>query len=423
MFFYNYILVKNDQIPYIPNNPNFSPEEMAQMNEEGMDLERYVQLLKENSKALEVDFTSVILNTLPSKRMALKLDKKAILAQNIIPERLIPMLQDYMIWDLDSDELYKNDILILDMIATNNQKGWDRPIYFSSTLSSASYLNLKPYLQQEGLVYRLLPVKEYDVLVKDFAPVKLDPKDKTTKPTTKITLSTLGLGNEMVFQVKNKKNQPITNAEKSDGNELNLVLERDTFTIDILAKESVKSLTLIVTPDNVKAKVKYSRDGYLNSDIMFKNMMENFFYRELDNPNVFYSDTYKSFPLSLRNSFYKLCNQLLLEGKKDKAKEAILKCFELMPDESLMYDIYTPPLIDILLQVGETDKALGVADLMANRADETLELLIESNSKDQQRIQSNGYILAQIVGIFEDAQRPEAQKYSEMYNARMGKMK
>ncbi len=55
--------------------------------------------------------------------------------------------------------LVKRDRLIVDLIQTNLNNGWDRPIYFSSTIPPRSYLNLQPWFQNEGLAYRIAPLK------------------------------------------------------------------------------------------------------------------------------------------------------------------------------------------------------------------------------------------------------------------------
>ena len=47
--------------------------------------------------------------------------------------------------------------MVIDLLAHNN---WKRPIYFAATAPASSYLNLAPYLQLEGLAYRLVPVKQ-----------------------------------------------------------------------------------------------------------------------------------------------------------------------------------------------------------------------------------------------------------------------
>lgn len=55
-------------------------------------------------------------------------------------------------WAFDNEVLYRNQILMLDIIAQNN---WNRPIYFTDYNSYNEYLGLNNYLQFEGLVYKL----------------------------------------------------------------------------------------------------------------------------------------------------------------------------------------------------------------------------------------------------------------------------
>ena len=55
-------------------------------------------------------------------------------------------------WVFDSEVLYRNQMLMLDIIAQNN---WNRPIYFTDYNSYNEYLGLNNYLQFEGLVYKL----------------------------------------------------------------------------------------------------------------------------------------------------------------------------------------------------------------------------------------------------------------------------
>ena len=50
----------------------------------------------------------------------------------------------------------KNDLMLLDLLATNN---WSRPIYFASPSSVSDFLNIEDYCYLEGSVYRFMPVK------------------------------------------------------------------------------------------------------------------------------------------------------------------------------------------------------------------------------------------------------------------------
>lgn len=55
-------------------------------------------------------------------------------------------------WRIEKEVFYRSDLVILDIIATNN---WKRPIYFADYNAEESYLGLSEYLQFEGLVYKL----------------------------------------------------------------------------------------------------------------------------------------------------------------------------------------------------------------------------------------------------------------------------
>jgi hypothetical protein len=46
--------------------------------------------------------------------------------------------------------------MMLDILAHNN---WERPIYYVTTTGTEAYIGLQDYFQQEGLAYRLVPVK------------------------------------------------------------------------------------------------------------------------------------------------------------------------------------------------------------------------------------------------------------------------
>jgi len=61
---------------------------------------------------------------------------------------------DTVKWKCPKRVLYKNDIALLDILATNN---WKRPIYFTAGADPEIFLGLKDYLRFEGVVYQLVP--------------------------------------------------------------------------------------------------------------------------------------------------------------------------------------------------------------------------------------------------------------------------
>jgi tetratricopeptide (TPR) repeat protein len=150
-------------------------------------------------------------------------------------------------------------------------------------------------------------------------------------------------------------------------------------------------------------KVKGANDGFINTKIMTENMMKKFHWRELDNPKVYYYETYFQMTAGLRNAFAKLGLALLDEGKKEEAKKVALFCLEKIPDKAIPYDYYTPRLAGVLLQVGEEKKALEIINTMVKRADEDLEFYLENRPSQVQIIQTQIQILSFCLNILQEA--------------------
>lgn len=75
-------------------------------------------------------------------------------------------LEQPMAWHLQGRSAGENqrmlsvaDQVVYNVLRTNAENGWERPIYFSVTTPSSSRLNLNPYFQLEGLAHRVVPVR------------------------------------------------------------------------------------------------------------------------------------------------------------------------------------------------------------------------------------------------------------------------
>lgn len=106
---------------------------------------------------LQVEFRSGLkVHTFPSKNIRIPVDKEAVLRNGIVDPKDADLIVEYIDIELKSDVLYKNTILMLDLLANNN---WERPIYFSGGSDrDEEYLWMKDYLQLEGLAYKLVPI-------------------------------------------------------------------------------------------------------------------------------------------------------------------------------------------------------------------------------------------------------------------------
>ena len=79
----------------------------------------------------------------------------AALSPTVKTKAIEPYLVDEVRFRLNEEVIYKNSIAQLDMLAKNN---WNRPIYFSNTVSNDNFLNLENTFVQEGLAYRVAPI-------------------------------------------------------------------------------------------------------------------------------------------------------------------------------------------------------------------------------------------------------------------------
>ena len=142
----------------------------------------------------------------------------------------------------------------------------------------------------------------------------------------------------------------------------------------------LEGLALRVVP------VKNNRkDGVVNSEIMYQNLVKNTFWEGLDDETRFFNENYLRFPSNCRNKFYRLAAQLAAENDKDKALEVINFCLEKMPDAAVPYDYNIPRFVELLYRLGEKDKADEIANLMISRAKQTLEYY-DNHEEDAEQI-------------------------------------
>ncbi len=97
----------------------------------------------------------------PAQKVYLNVDIAKAKANGAIPSTIPDsMLLDKMYFNLrTTDYMYKDDIALMDIIATNAAKGWERPIYFAVTCRADKMGGLTEYLNLEGLALRIVPYK------------------------------------------------------------------------------------------------------------------------------------------------------------------------------------------------------------------------------------------------------------------------
>lgn len=129
-----------------------------QTTKDTIDINTWMNWVADNSPKTEVELESgQFANTFPSKIIRIPVDKEAVLRNGIVEEKDADKIVPYIDIKFKGNIIYKNRLLMLDVIANNN---WERPIYFSGgAFGEDDYLWMKDYLQLDGVVYKLVPIR------------------------------------------------------------------------------------------------------------------------------------------------------------------------------------------------------------------------------------------------------------------------
>ncbi|MBU2922476.1 DUF2723 domain-containing protein [Winogradskyella psychrotolerans] len=96
-------------------------------------------------------------NYYPSRYISIPVNKDMVLKKGIVKPKDADKIEDNLFTEISSSYIYKNNLLMLDIIANNN---WERPIYFTGgAFGAEDYIWLKDYLQLDGMCYKLVPIK------------------------------------------------------------------------------------------------------------------------------------------------------------------------------------------------------------------------------------------------------------------------
>ncbi len=230
----------------------------------------------------------------PSKQLFYPVNPQQIKANNVVAPKDENKIVKQININLTGNYLTKDEIIILDMIATNE---WKRPIYFAITVGRDKYLNLQDYFQAEGFAYRLVPLKD----------------------------STGGV-----------------------------------------------------------------QSGGVRTDVMYDNLMNKFVWGNLNDPKVYLDENNIRMMMNVRNSFVRLADGLVLEGKKDSAAKALDRCNELVPNSKVPYNYFNMMMIEtyykagkrILVNPDSTTTAQNINPAYIGKANEIIQIMAK-NSEDE----------------------------------------
>ncbi|MCR4031549.1 MULTISPECIES: DUF2723 domain-containing protein [Flavobacterium] len=215
----------------------------------------------------------------PTNKIRVNVDKNTIIQNKVVNPKYNDSIVPYLDIDIKGSALYKNRLMMLDILANNN---WKRPIYFSGgAFDDEDYLWLKDYLQLDGMVYKLVPVK---------------------------------------------------NTPSKDGGPLDM--------------------------------------GQIDADKMY-NIVMKWDWGNSDG-NIYHDPETRRNSITYRTNLSRLMNQLIKEGKIDKAKNIINLAITKMPLDKFGYYSLVESFADGYYKVGETAKAQDLLNKLVKKYNENL---------------------------------------------------
>jgi hypothetical protein len=152
--------------------------------------------------------------------------------------------------------------------------------------------------------------------------------------------------------------------------------------------------------------------GYVNSDIMYNNLMNKFEYGNVKGKDVYVDHNILRMCMNLRNNFARCADQLIRENKKDKAKELLDRCLEEMPSYNVPYNFFMLPIAELYFKVEEKEKGEAILEEMARTYSEEVKYYLGMEREHYNSIKNNSQQAISIlyrVNMMAGQYAPEAE--------------
>ena len=120
------------------------------------DIKDFISFIKNPKSTVEMSNGQTI-HFYPTDKIRIPIDKNNIIKNKVVNSIYYDSIVPYIDLEIKGSAIYKNRLMALDVLANND---WKRPIYFTGgSFGDDDYLWMKDYLQLDGLVYKLVPIK------------------------------------------------------------------------------------------------------------------------------------------------------------------------------------------------------------------------------------------------------------------------
>jgi hypothetical protein len=139
---------------------NYLPFQITQ-KDRFINLHDVIKFIGTTPKNMNPQMLQQYASYIPARNVYLPVDKEKARANGAInasiPDSLVLPAIKFKL--KEGQFMMKDEIALMDIIATNAQRGWERPIYFAVTCRPEKIMGLKDYLMLEGMALRIVPYK------------------------------------------------------------------------------------------------------------------------------------------------------------------------------------------------------------------------------------------------------------------------
>ena len=270
-----------DKLDYVAHIPKI---------ETRWDVKDFIAFIKNPKSTVEMQNGQTI-HFYPTNKIRIPIDKNTIIKNKVVSPQYNDSIVSAIDIDIKGSTIYKNRLMMLDLIANNN---WKRPIYFSGgSFDDDDYIWMKDFMQLEGMVYKLVPVKT---------------------------------------------------AMKKEGSQMDM--------------------------------------GQIDSDVMYNKVMK-WDWGNSESNTIYHDPETRRNSITYRMNLYRLMDQLIKEGKKEKAKKVIDLAMTKMPVDKFDYYSLVDPFAKGYYEVGEKTKAQQLLTQLIGKYTEDLNYYSQLSASEQ----------------------------------------
>lgn len=158
--------------------------------------------------------------------------------------------------------------------------------------------------------------------------------------------------------------------------------------------------------------------GGIAPDIMYDNMMNKFEWGGINDTTVYLDENNLRMASNFRSNFARLAEALIKENKEDSALAVMEKCLEITPHNTIPYDFYMIPIVELYFELGKEQKAMEIVSILSDiylRESTYYASVIEKHKKSIERPnQIAMYVIQQIARLYSLYGKEEELKDLEM---------